>query len=167
MAADERRLVRACFLELIWDKPKPFREQVGAIALSDPDLELRLKAVPMLWSGFLSQDREIQRRLAQDANPQVRLLASCLLAMEGRSLEAIQDFILLLTDPDAALSATERMTALKSLPDRYPSLRDRCEKTNTAVQTSREALRAAGDEWKSWFRSKDFEDFAAELPKGR
>ena len=167
MAADERRLVRACFLELIRDHRGHFKEQIDAIALDDPDTDLRLKAVPMLWYGTLLQDLEILRRLAQDANPQVRLLALCLLALEGRSPEALQECILLLSDPDAALPATERITAIESVPDVYGSLSGRCEKTKEAIRTSPGALRTVADEWKSWFRSKEFVEFAAEVSKGR
>jgi hypothetical protein len=168
MAADERRLVRACFLDLIWwDRRDRFKKEVAEIALRDPDIDLRLQAIPMLLHGVLFPDEATLLQLTQDANLQVRLRATCLLAMEGRKLQALQDWILLLSDPDVPLEANERMAAIEAIPEMYAPLSGRCEKTRKAIQTSPEALRAVGADWKTWFRSKDYEEFVVELSKGR
>jgi hypothetical protein len=85
--------------------------------------------------------------------------------MEGKSLEALQDCILLLMDPSTPLDATERWSTIGSIPDLYPELTDRCEKTKNAIETSPKALRAVAEDWKAWFGSKDIERFVAEVSK--
>lgn len=165
LAFDERPLVRRCFLELIWGHRDRFSHEVAAIATDDPNLELRLKAIPKLMYGVLSPDLETLRRLSKDSNSRIRLRATCLLGVEGKSLEALQDCILLLTDPGKPLEATERTSTIESILDMYPELTEHGEKTKNAIRTSPEALRAVGDEWRAWFRSNEFEDFVAEVSK--